>query len=76
MRWVGFALRNFKEFPRAVQRDIGQALYAAQRGEAYPFNQSAEGGTPQSCDSDTCRLAPRGRSASRDPRAFEPSGSR
>ena len=44
MRWVGFALRNFKEFPRAVQRDIGQALYAAQRGEAYPFNQSAEGG--------------------------------
>jgi len=36
VRWVGSALRDLKEFPKAVQRDIGQALYAAQCGETYP----------------------------------------
>ena len=38
---------------------------------SYPYEEAFKqdtGGTPQSCDSDTCRLAPRGRSASRDPR--------
>ena len=36
VRWVGSALRDLKGFPRAVQRDIGQALCAAQCGETYP----------------------------------------
>lgn len=36
VRWVGSALRDLKEFPREVQRDVGQALFAAQRGEVYP----------------------------------------
>ena len=36
MRWVGSALRDLREFPRSVQRDVGQALFAAQCGETYP----------------------------------------
>ena len=32
-----------KGFPRAVQRDIGQALYAAQRGETYPAVKALKG---------------------------------
>jgi phage-related protein len=35
VRWVGSALRDLKGFPRSVQRDFGQALYAAQCGEVY-----------------------------------------
>jgi len=35
VRWVGSALRDLKSFPRAVQRDIGQAIFAAQCGETY-----------------------------------------
>jgi len=36
VRWVGSSRRDLKAFPKAVRRDIGQALYAAQRGEEYP----------------------------------------
>ena len=36
VRWVGSARTALKAFPRAVQRAIGQALYAAQCGETYP----------------------------------------
>ena len=43
VRWVGSALRDLKEFPRAVQRDIGQALYAAQCGVAYPSIKALKG---------------------------------
>ena len=43
VHWVGSALRDLKEFPRAVQRDIGQALYAAQCGEAYPSIKALKG---------------------------------
>ena len=43
LRWVGSALRELKEFPRAVQRDIGQALYAAQCGETYPLIKALKG---------------------------------
>ena len=35
VRWVGSARRDLKEFPKLVQRHIGQALYAAQCGEEY-----------------------------------------
>ena len=34
--WVGSSKKDLKSFPKAVQRDIGQALYAAQCGETYP----------------------------------------
>ena len=43
VRWVGSALRDLKGFPRAVQRDIGQALYAAQCGETYPSIKALKG---------------------------------
>lgn len=36
VRWMGSSRRDLKAFPKAVKRDIGQALYAAQRGEEYP----------------------------------------
>jgi len=32
-----------KAFPKAVRRDIGQALYAAQRGEEYPSVKALRG---------------------------------
>jgi len=34
--WVGSSRRDLREFPRAVRRDIGRALYAAQEGETDP----------------------------------------
>ena len=43
VRWVGSSRRDLKNFPRAVQRHIGQALYAAQRGEEYPTVKALKG---------------------------------
>ena len=43
LRWVGSARRDLKTFPRAVQREIGQALYAAQCGETYPSVKALRG---------------------------------
>jgi phage-related protein len=43
VRWVGSALRDLKGFPRSVQRDFGQALCAAQCGEAYPSVKALKG---------------------------------
>jgi phage-related protein len=34
--WVGSSRRDLRSFPRAVRRDIGQALYTAQQGETDP----------------------------------------
>lgn len=34
--WLGSSRKDLKTFPKAVRRDIGQALYAAQRGVTYP----------------------------------------
>ncbi len=34
--WVGSSRRDLRAFPRAVRRDIGQALFAAQQGETDP----------------------------------------
>jgi phage-related protein len=36
VRWVGSSLKDLRTFPKPVQRDIGQVLYAAQGGEEYP----------------------------------------
>jgi phage-related protein len=43
VRWIGSALRDLKEFPRAVQREMGQALFAAQCGETYPSVKALKG---------------------------------
>jgi phage-related protein len=43
VRWVGSSLKELKTFPKAVQRHIGQALYAAQRGEEYPTVKALKG---------------------------------
>jgi phage-related protein len=43
VRWTGSARRDLKSFPKAVQRNIGQALYAAQSGEEHPSVKSLKG---------------------------------
>ena len=43
VHWVGSSRRDLKIFPRDVQRNIGQALYAAQRGEEYPSVKALKG---------------------------------
>jgi phage-related protein len=43
VRWVGSARRDLKAFPKAVQRHVGQALYAAQCGEEYPIVKALKG---------------------------------
>jgi phage-related protein len=39
--WV--SRRDLKNFPSPVQRHVGQALYAAQRGEEYPSVKALQG---------------------------------
>jgi phage-related protein len=43
VHWVGSSRRDLKTFPREVQREIGQALYAAQRGDEYPSVKALKG---------------------------------
>lgn len=43
VRWVGSSRRDLKGFSPGVRRHIGQALYAAQRGEEYPTVKSLKG---------------------------------
>ena len=43
VHWVGSARRDLKTFPKAVQRDIGQSLFAAQCGESYPSVKTLKG---------------------------------
>src|SRR6266478_2205003 len=43
VRWVGSSLKELRTFPKVVQRHIGQALYAAQRGEEYPTVKALNG---------------------------------
>lgn len=43
VRWVGPSRKDLKTFPRPVQRDVGQALYAAQRGEEFPSVKALKG---------------------------------
>ena len=43
VRWVGSARRDLKAFSTAVQRHVGQALYAAQCGEEYPTVKALKG---------------------------------
>ena len=43
VRWMGSSRRDLRAFPKAVKRAIGQALYAAQRGEEYPSVKALSG---------------------------------
>jgi phage-related protein len=43
VRWIGSSRKDLKAFPKAVKRNIGQALYAAQRGEEYPSVKALKG---------------------------------
>ena len=40
---MGSSRRDLKAFPRPVRRDVGQALYGAQRGEEYPSVKALKG---------------------------------
>ncbi len=41
--WVGSSKKDLKTFPRAVQRDIGQALFTAQMGCVDPAAKPLKG---------------------------------
>jgi len=43
VRWIGSSRGDLRNFPDAVRRHIGQALYAAQCGEEYPSVKSLRG---------------------------------
>ena len=43
VRWMGSSKKDLKTFPRPIQRDVGQALYAAQCGEEYPSVKALRG---------------------------------
>lgn len=43
LRWVGSARSDVKSFPGPVRSDIGQALYAAQKGEVDPAAKPMKG---------------------------------
>jgi phage-related protein len=41
--WIASSRRDVRAFPRAVRRDIGQALYSAQMGETDPATKPLRG---------------------------------
>lgn len=41
--WIGSSLRDLRGMPAEVRRDIGQALYTAQRGETDPAAKPLKG---------------------------------
>lgn len=43
VRWIGSSRRDLKSFPKSIQRDLGQALDAAQLGEEYPSVKALKG---------------------------------
>jgi phage-related protein len=43
VRWVGASRRDLRGFPKTIRREIGQALYAAQRGQEYPSVKALKG---------------------------------
>jgi phage-related protein len=62
VEWIGSSREDLRAFPRPVQRDIGQALFAAQCGEEYPSVKALKGFGGRTVleivarfDSDTCR---------------------
>lgn len=43
VEWIGSSRKDLRAFPRPVQREIGQALFAAQCGEEYPSVKALKG---------------------------------
>ena len=43
LRWIGSSRSDLKSFPRRVRSEVGQALYAAQRGETDPAAKPLKG---------------------------------
>jgi phage-related protein len=43
VRWVGSSLKDLRSFPAEVQRDVGYAIYAAQKGERDPSAKPMKG---------------------------------
>lgn len=43
LEWIGSSRKDLKAFPRSVQRDVGQALFAAQCGDEYPSVKALKG---------------------------------
>jgi phage-related protein len=43
VRWVASSLSDLKSFPKPVRTEIGQALYAAQKGEVDPAAKPLKG---------------------------------
>lgn len=43
IRWIGPSLRVLRSFPRAVRREIGQALFTAQEGGTDPAAKPLKG---------------------------------
>jgi phage-related protein len=43
VRWVGSSLVDLRSFPAEVQREVGYAIYAAQKGERDPASRPMKG---------------------------------
>lgn len=43
VRWIGSSKKDLKTFPKTVQRDVGQALYASQLGAEYSTVKALKG---------------------------------
>ena len=43
LRWIGSSYKDLKSFPPQVRKDIGYALYAAQKGETDPAAKPLKG---------------------------------
>jgi phage-related protein len=41
--WIGTSQKDIRSFPKSVRRDLGQALYAAQRGMTDPAAKPLKG---------------------------------
>ena len=49
VRWAGSSRRDVKSFPQPVRLEIGHALYAAQKGETDPAQNSSRGSAAGAC---------------------------
>jgi phage-related protein len=43
VRWIGSSLKDLKTFPKNIQREMGQALFAAQLGKEDPATKALQG---------------------------------
>jgi phage-related protein len=43
VRWVGSSRKDVRSFPKPVRIEVGQALYAAQKGETDPSAKALKG---------------------------------